>query len=169
PTGVIKEAGGANTPAYATSPTIIPGFNAQAQAIGTQRDEARAITLTSRAWNDSATAKYTVVSAPQHGSLKAGSSSNQQIYTPAAGYTGPDSFTFSASDPSSPFPHNPSVATVSIEVGAATGKTLLAGDATSAYTAGDQTAGGREETFQFTAKSSGTVEELQFRTNGVAN
>jgi len=33
----------------------------------------------------------------------------------------------------------------------------------------DQTQGGREESFQFTAKSSGTVQELQLRTNGSAN
>ena len=50
-----------------------------------------------------------------------------------------------------------------------TAKSLLAGDATSTYTVGDQTAGGREEAFQFTAKSSGTIEELQFRTNASTN
>jgi hypothetical protein len=46
---------------------------------------------------------------------------------------------------------------------------LLAGSATSTYTVGDQTTAGREEAFQFTAASSGTVEEMQFRTNAVAN
>src|SRR5262249_34741017 len=62
------------------------------------------------------------------------------------------------------------VGSVSIEITpAATSKVLLAGDATSTYTAGDQTAAGHEEGFQFTAKSSGTVEELQFRTNGASN
>ena len=48
-------------------------------------------------------------------------------------------------------------------------KTLLAGDGTATYSVGDQTTTGREEAFQFTAKASGTVEELQFRTNGTAN
>jgi hypothetical protein len=56
-----------------------------------------------------------------------------------------------------------------IQITAATGKVLLAGDSTATYSVGDQTTAGREEAFQFTAKSTGTVEELQFRTNGVAN
>ena len=43
------------------------------------------------------------------------------------------------------------------------------GDATSTYGVSDQTSTGREEAFQFTAKSTGTVEELLFRTNGTAN
>jgi hypothetical protein len=41
----------------------------------------------------------------------------QVIYTPMAGYSGPDSFTFSAADRDSQFPESPAVATVSIEVG----------------------------------------------------
>jgi hypothetical protein len=56
-----------------------------------------------------------------------------------------------------------------IEVTPVGGKVLLAGDATSTYSVSDQTTAGREEAFQFTAKSTGTVEELQFRTNGTAN
>jgi hypothetical protein len=56
-----------------------------------------------------------------------------------------------------------------IEVTSSSAKALLAGDATSSYSFGDQTSVGREEAFQFTAKSTGTVEELQFRTNGTAN
>jgi hypothetical protein len=57
-----------------------------------------------------------------------------------------------------------------IEVTPAAGsKGLLAGDATATYAVSDQTTAGREEAFQFTAKSSGTVEELLFRTNATAN
>jgi Lysyl oxidase/Bacterial Ig domain len=170
PTGVIKEAAGTNTPAYSTTPTIVPGFDALSQAASTQTGEPKTLTLTSKAWNDSATPKYTIVSAPQHGTLGT-VSKNQVTYTPAAGYTGPDTFTFAASDPTSEFPRSPAVATVSIEVATGTGpaKGLLVGDATSAYSVGDQTTSGREESFQFTAKSSGTVEELQFRTNATAN
>jgi hypothetical protein len=168
PLGVIKETGGANTPAYATSPTIIPGFDALAQVTGTHVGEAATVTLTSKAWSDAATPKYTIASQPQHGKLGA-VSNNKVTYTPNAGYSGPDSFTFSAADPNSQFPTSPAVATVSIEVTAATGKVLLAGDPSTAYSVGDQTTAGREEAFQFTAKSTGTVEELQFRTNGVAN
>ena len=115
PTGVIKETGGANTPAYATKPTIIPGFDALAQATSVRAGEPKALTLTSQAWNDSSTPTYTVISQPQHGTLSA-VNKNQVTYTPTAGYTGPDSFTFSATDPGRPFPRSPAVATVSIDV-----------------------------------------------------
>jgi hypothetical protein len=51
----------------------------------------------------------------------------------------------------------------------ATTPSLLVGDATTTYPVADQTAAGREESFQFTAKFTGKVEELEFRTNGTAN
>jgi hypothetical protein len=169
PLGVVKEAAGANTPAYATSPTIVPGFDALAQTTSTRVGEATTVSLTAKAWSDSTTPKYAIVSQPKHGKLGA-LSKNLITYTPEAGYTGTDSFTFSAADPNSQFPTNPAVATVSIEV-TASGSTnlLLVGDASSSYGVGDQTSVGREEAFQFTAKSSGTVEELQFRTDGTAD
>jgi hypothetical protein len=247
PLGVIKETGGANSPAYATSATVIPGYDALAQATSTQSGEARTVTLTSKAWNDSATPKYTIASRPQHGTLGA-VSKNEVTYTPEAGYSGSDSFTFSAADPNSPFPTSPEIATVSIEVagssepvvtiegapsamvagssvqlsahvvndnqsvtwmasagaitsagrytappeppeggsvtvtatsskGAQGQRTIeitppgraLVGDGTSSYQVEDQTKVGREEAFLFTAKSTGTVEELQFLTNSVPN
>jgi hypothetical protein len=170
PLGFVKETGGANAPAYATSRTIIPGFDALAQSVTVPVGEATTLTLTSKAWKDTASPTYAIVTQPQHGTVKATASSGQVVYTPAAGYTGPDSFTFSASDPHSAFPRHPAIATVSIEIApASTTKTLLAGDATSTYGVSDQTVSGHEEAFQFTAKSSGTVEELQFRTNATSN
>jgi Bacterial Ig domain len=121
------------------------------------------ITLTSKAWSDTATPKYKIVSAPSHGTL--GSvNGNQVTYTPSAGYSGLDSFKFSASDPNSPFPKGPAVATVAIAV-----KPLLAGDSTPVYSVPDHTGWGHEEAFQFTAKAWGTAEELWFRTNGEPN
>jgi len=45
----------------------------------------------------------------------------------------------------------------------------LVGDPSTTYSVGDQTAVGREETFQFTATYTGKIEELKFRTNGTAN
>jgi hypothetical protein len=116
-TGAIKETGGANTPAYTTSPVIIPGFNALPAQFGTAAGGAHTVTLTSKAFKDAATPTYKIVSGPAHGTLGA-VSKNQVTYTPAAGYSGPDSFTFAASDPSSPFPRSPAVATVSIGVNA---------------------------------------------------
>ena len=190
------------------------------------------------------------MASPLHGKLTI-VSSNSVTYTPNAGYTGPDSFTFSAADPNSRFPLNPAIATVSIEVGAgstqpsvsiegapasmvagssvqlkavvkndtpevtwstsagsitsggsytapseppaggkatvtattskgaqakvsieitaASPSNLLVGDATASYPVAEGTPAGKEEAFQFTGKSTGTVEELQFRTNGTAN
>ncbi|HEY1450658.1 MAG TPA: Ig-like domain-containing protein, partial [Solirubrobacteraceae bacterium] len=250
PLGVIKETGGENVPVYAASPTIIPGFDALPQALSTANGEAKSITLSAKAWNDAATPTYKIVTQPTHGTLSA-ISSGKVTYTPNAGYSGSDSLTFSAADPSSQFPTSPAVATVSLEVGeagapsvaiegapesltvgtsvqlaahvsndsptvtwaasagtitqaglysapaevpsggtvtvsattskgakdqktikvtaVAPSKTLLAGDATSTYAVADKTSAGREEAFQFTAKSSGTVEELQFRTNATAD
>ena len=80
PLGVVKETGGANTPAYATEPTIIPGFDALPQVLTAESGKTTMVTLTSRAWNDSATPKYTIVSQPQHGTLEAGPAGNQVIY-----------------------------------------------------------------------------------------
>jgi hypothetical protein len=115
PNGAVKETGGANVPAYASTPTIIPGFDALAQSSSTGFGEAKTITLSAKAWNDAATPTYKVVTQPAHGTLSA-ISSGKVIYTPNAGYSGGDSFTFSAADPSSQFPTSPAVATVSLQV-----------------------------------------------------
>jgi hypothetical protein len=68
---------------------------------------------------------FAVVSGPAHGALGAlatptcsnGSATTRVTYTPAAGYTGPDTFTFAAGDGTSTSPP----ATVSISVGAGQG------------------------------------------------
>jgi hypothetical protein len=74
------------------------------------------VALDSRGWEDSAKPTYTIVSQPEHGTLTK-TSGNDVTYTPAPGYSGSDTFTFSAADPSSQFPTHPEVATVSIEIG----------------------------------------------------
>lgn len=135
PTGVVKEVGGENTPSYETSPTIIPGFDAQAQAASTHTGEPTTLTLSSKAWSDSDTPKYAIVSGPTHGTLSP-VVGNQVTYTSTAGYTGPDSFTFAASDPNSEFPRSPAVATVSIDVGQAQAPSVAIGGAQSSMVAG---------------------------------
>jgi Lysyl oxidase/Bacterial Ig domain len=251
PLGFVKETGGENVPVYSTTATIVPGFDAQPQAVETQAGVAKTVTLSSKAFKDSSKPTYKIVSGPAHGTLGSVNSEGKVAYTPTAGWSGPDSFTFSAADASSKFPEHPAVATVSIEVtsstqpavsiegapasmpvsssvqlsakvvndspevtwGASAGtittagrytapetvpaggtvtvtattskgakdsktieitpaggsKGLLAGDATATYTVSDQTTAGREEAFQFVAKSTGKVEELLFRTNATAN
>lgn len=115
PTGVIKQATDANKTAYALTPTIIPGFDAAAQTLSVEEGEATTVSLFSHGYQDDATPLYTVASQPQHGTLST-VEGNQVTYTPEAGYSGTDSFTFSARDPSSPFPEDAEVATVSIAV-----------------------------------------------------
>jgi len=137
PLGVIKETGGANVPVYAASPTIVPGFDALAQLVSAKAGEATTVTVSAKAWNDASTPTFKVVSGPQHGTLKAGAKGNQTIYTPEAGFTGHDSFTFSAADPNSPFPTNPAIATVSIEVGEPEGEPSVTIQAPGSMKAGE--------------------------------
>jgi hypothetical protein len=122
PEHLIQQSNGEKPPAYATSPTVIPGFDAQAQSLNVEVDHPLTVTLTAQKWEGinpdekpSAAPSYTVVTPPAHGTLGAISLGKVQ-YTPASGYSGSDSFTFSASDPGSSFPHSPAVATVSIDV-----------------------------------------------------
>ncbi len=135
PNGVVKEIGGANVPAYASTATIIPGFDALAQSAGMGFGEAKTITLSAKAWNDTHTPTYKIVTQPAHGTLSA-ISSGKVIYTPNAGYSGSDSFTFSAADPSSQFPTSPAVATVSLAVAAAEEPTVAIEGAPESMTAG---------------------------------
>lgn len=115
PTGVIKQTGGGAKSEYAKTPTIIPGFDAEAQTVNLNEGEGTTVSLLARSYEDHATPQYTVVSQPQHGVL--GEVKGSQVtYTPGAGYSGTDSFTFSARDPTSQFPEHPAVATVSIAV-----------------------------------------------------
>jgi len=171
PDKVVEESGSGEKTRYAEKPTTIPGFDAQPQSTATQVGEPATITLTSRDWSDSHTPRYTIVSNPSHGTLS-GLSANHITYKPQAGFTGTDSFSFSASDPNSEFPRSPAVATVLIEVHpAGSTKTLLVGNTGIGFSREheDQTTAGREEAFQFTAAASGTVEELELRTNGAPN
>lgn len=112
PEHTIQEEGLGAKVAYAEKPTIIPGFDALAQSLPALSG-AQTITLTARAWEDSVTPKYTIVSGPQHGTLGA-VAGDRVTYTPEAGYSGSDSFTYSAADPNSPFPISPVIATVAI-------------------------------------------------------
>jgi Lysyl oxidase/Bacterial Ig domain len=121
PTGVIKETGGANVPVYAPSATTIPGFDALAKTSMTAAGEADTVTLTSTKWGAAANPVYAIVAQPQHGTLSA-INGGKVTYTPSPGYSGPDSFSFSADNPSSQFPTSPAVASVSLVVGEGEGE-----------------------------------------------
>src|SRR5439155_2532881 len=68
---------------------------ANAQSVSTNQDTAKAISLTATDV-DGDPLTYAIVTAPTHGALS-GVAPNV-TYTPAAGYSGPDSFTFKAND-----------------------------------------------------------------------
>jgi hypothetical protein len=87
---------------------------AAAQSVSTTAGTAVAITLVATD-ADSATLSYSIVSGPAHGALSG--SGSERTYTPAAGFTGTDSFSFQASDGFS----SSNVATVTITVAAAAG------------------------------------------------
>ncbi len=97
---------------FASAPTLIPGFDALPQTIEPDGHEV-SVTLTSRAWADGNKPVYHVISPPLHGSLGA-LNGNRVTYTPEPGYTGADSFQFTAQDPSSKFPTHPAIATVTV-------------------------------------------------------
>lgn len=144
PLGVVKEEGGVNQPAYATTPTIIPGYDALAQALSTEVGQAKIVTLTAQAWRGEENGQreeklpapaYTILEAPAHGKLTA-LAGGQATYVPEPGYSGPDSFVFSAADPNSPFPTSPARATVSIDVGQAPQPSVSIGGAPASMIAG---------------------------------
>jgi hypothetical protein len=126
PEGTINEEDLGSKVAYAEKPTIIPGFDAQAQTTGTEVGQSVAVTLTAQEFKmqkrkGATEPTYTIVSQPEHGTLSQSGplekGDDQVTYTPRGGYKGLDSFTFEAADPNSEFPRNPAVATVSIDVG----------------------------------------------------
>src|SRR5271165_3120044 len=150
PLGVIKEASAAKVPAYAGTPTIIPGFDALAQAI--------TVTLAAASFADSTTPAYKILSDPSHGTL--GTLNGDEVtYTPAPGYAGPDSFTFSAADASSQFPEHPALATVAIAVGEAPPQPgIVIATAPASVTAGASAA--------LTAAVSDYMGEVEWQVNG---
>jgi hypothetical protein len=120
PEGRILEEGRGEKAAFAVEPTIVPGFDALPQEVSTYANEPVTITTTSTKWEEPGhpldAPDYTIVSPPRHGTLEPIGGTGRFIYRSDAGYTGSDSFTFSASDPNSEFPRNPAVAPVTVNV-----------------------------------------------------
>ena len=106
---------GRSTSAPATVSITVTAVNhppvADAQAVTTNEDTAKAITLTGSD-PDGNPLTYSVVTQPAHGSLS-GTAPNL-TYTPAANYNGADSFTFKVNDGQA----DSAAATVSITVSA---------------------------------------------------
>jgi len=128
-----------NTRTFEPEDSIIPGHLAQPVNAGTlPAAQASTITLASQtftrparpAWTEPGVTpgprRFRIVSLPDHGTLRSGSTvlaagavvtSATVGYTPTSGYSGSDGFTFSAFDSTSSFPHTPSAASVSLNVG----------------------------------------------------
>jgi hypothetical protein len=111
---VAEEEGGSKT-SYSTSEVTVPGFDAEGLTLALGEGEPVEVTLPVQRYDDTATPTETIVSGPAHGTLGP-LEQGRVTYTPEAGFTGSDSFSFTASDPSSQFPTSPTVATVSITV-----------------------------------------------------
>ncbi|MBU1345365.1 MAG: IPT/TIG domain-containing protein [Alphaproteobacteria bacterium] len=114
--GVQVTTGAVSSPAtiefaYVATSTPTPTPTATARSVTTPFQTARALTLAGSDPNTPAGAlTYAIGTAPTHGTLS-GTAPNLS-YTPAAGYSGPDSFTFSVNNGSA----SSSPATVSITV-----------------------------------------------------
>ncbi len=137
---VVQEGNeGNNTRTFEPEDSIVPGYLAQPVNAGeVPAGQASTVTLASQtftrparpAWGEPGVTpgarRFRIVSLPAHGTLRSGSTvlaagsvvtSASVSYTPASGYSGPDDFTFSAFDSTSPFPRQPATASVSLTVG----------------------------------------------------
>lgn len=118
--------GPALTSAPATVSILVSVINllprANDQSVTTAEDTALAITLTGEDGNPEVvqTLTFAIIQQPSHGTLSGfNAATGEVVYTPAAGYNGPDSFTFQVTDDDSagePGPLVSAPATVSITV-----------------------------------------------------
>ncbi|MDW3219604.1 MAG: lysyl oxidase family protein [Acidimicrobiales bacterium] len=109
---------------FAEVASTIPGYNAlPVGPVSTVENTAVGVTLESESFGSPGSRRFEIVTAPAHGSLSrsvgASFSSPNVTYTPDPGYNGPDSFEYIARDNSSAYPLNPTIASVSLDVGAA--------------------------------------------------
>jgi hypothetical protein len=122
PDNTIWEGGGgreSNAAAFASKQVTVPGWVAQpvnaVQAGGPQDIPLASVKFGTQG---NGNLRYRIVQGPAHGSLDVptgGSTSAGDVtYTPAPGWTGPDSFTFAAYSAASQFPKTPPTATASI-------------------------------------------------------
>jgi hypothetical protein len=114
-----------NGPALARAIVTVPGY--AAVPLTASGAGAHSFTLTAHAFGAPGAAPVLQIeSPPAHGTLSAAAGvplpSAQVVYTPAPGFTGTDSFTYSARDPASRYPRRPRIATVSVTVPRAAAK-----------------------------------------------
>jgi hypothetical protein len=107
-----------NGPTLMSSTVTVPGY--RASPVSAAVTGPQAITLAAQQFGTPGSRRFKIVSAPQHGTLSVATGTAftgpQVTYTPAAGYTGPDSFTYAALDSASPYPLTPPTAQVTLGV-----------------------------------------------------
>jgi hypothetical protein len=123
PNGLVHEATETNPPAWSGSTITIPGYVAEpVTAPAAPYGQAQQVTLAANVHGSPGARRFRIVTPPAHGQLSvvtgADLSDPSVVYTPAAGYTGPDEFTYEALDSTSPYPLHPGTATVALSVGA---------------------------------------------------
>ena len=128
PNNIIEEKNEGNALAFMGQNVTLPGWIAT--NVGTVQvpfGNAAGVTLAANQVGSPGTRGFRIVSAPAHGTLNVPvggtvGSDGAVTYTPAAGYTGTDAFTFAAittSGVTAGFPSSPSSATASLQVGSA--------------------------------------------------
>lgn len=128
PGNVIWEGDGpneTNTRTFASRQVTVPGYVAK-PAIVTQVNGPQVIALGATAFGSPGPRASRIVTPPAHGTLSA-LTGTSVTYTPAAGYGGPDSFTYAARDQSSDFPTSGSEPTGTVSLLAAQPSVAISG------------------------------------------
>ena len=134
PDGVVIESSEANNGAvFAATSSVIPGFAARPVVVSSiVPGQATPVTLDATSYGGGAMArKFTIVAGPTRGTI------DQPVgqpfdgptvtYTPPAGFSGSDSFTYEAHDANSAFPRSPVIATVTLTATAAVPTVSISG------------------------------------------
>jgi lysyl oxidase/Big-like domain-containing protein len=119
PDDFVRESNEAdNGPTLAGELVTVPGYAAMSGKVAVS--QAQTITLGATPYGAPGPRVLTIESAPRHGSLSSPAGAPlpapQTVYTPKAGFSGSDTFTYSARDASSPYPIHSPVASVTIAV-----------------------------------------------------
>lgn len=123
PNGLVHESTETNPPAWSSSAFTIPGYVARAvTAPAAPYGQPQQVTLGADVHGSPGALRFRIVTPPAHGQLSVDTTTDFSdpavVYTPATGYSGPDEFTYQATDSTSPYPIHPGTATVALTVGA---------------------------------------------------
>lgn len=162
---VLEANEGNNGTAFADTASVIPGFTAQPVSItNVVPGQAMQVSLSATSFGavSPGNRRFRITSAPSHGTLDqsvgTAFTGAAVTYTPAAGYSGPDSFSYVAADASSGFPRVPAPAWVTLAPSVATASVAISG-APARLVAGTSV--------QLVATVVGDPPTVQWRVNGI--